>query len=195
MDHHFYWIVPLMALGYVSGTWLGSVTVCRLAGKQDPRYSGSCNPGASNVLRLHGRGLALATLLVDAFKSWPVLAVGLALNLPPWGLGLVGVSVLLGHCYPKWNHFRGGKAVASAFGVMLLLVPGVAMACAMVWAFLAWRVRTAAVASLVSAGVAPLASLWLAPGYTGVVVVFALLVLIRHAINIRRVSRGEEPRL
>ncbi|WP_027966212.1 glycerol-3-phosphate 1-O-acyltransferase PlsY [Halomonas halocynthiae] len=187
--------MPLIIMGYVSGSWLGSVTVCRLTNKPDPRYSGSCNPGASNVLRLYGKHLALATLLIDALKSWPVLIIGLVLNLPPWGLGLVGVSVLLGHCYPQWNHFRGGKAVASAFGVMLLLVPGVALLCAMTWGLLAWKVRTAAVASLVSAALAPLISLWLAPDYTAVVVVFALLVLGRHAINIRRVRRGEEPRL
>lgn len=195
MDHNFYWLVTLAAAGYVSGCWLGSVTVCRLAGKQDPRFSGSCNPGASNVLRLYGKRLALATLLVDAFKSWPVLAIGLVQGLSPWALGVVGISVLLGHCYPGWNHFRGGKAVASAFGVMLLLVPGVALVCALVWVLLVWRVRTASLASLVSATMAPLASLWLAPGYSGVVAVFALLVLARHAINIRRVAHGEEPRI
>lgn len=195
MGHYHYWVAPLAVLGYLSGTWLGAITVCRLAGKPDPRLSGSRNPGFSNVLRLHGGRLALATLLIDAFKSWPALGLGLALGLPPWGLGVIGVSVLLGHCYPLWNRFRGGKAVASAFGVMLLLTPGVALTCAFIWAVLAWRVRTAAVASLVSAVTAPLASLSLAPSYAGVIIVFALLVLGRHALNIRRVGRGEEPRL
>lgn len=195
MDHNFYWLMALLVAGYASGCWLGSVTVCRLAGQQDPRFRGSCNPGASNVLRLYGKRLALATLVVDAFKSWPVLTVGLVQGLSPWALGGVGVSVLLGHCYPGWNHFRGGKAVASAFGVMLLLVPGVALVCTLVWVILAWRMRTASLASLASAAMAPLASLWLAPDYSGVVAVFALLVLARHAINIRRVAHGEEPRI
>jgi glycerol-3-phosphate acyltransferase PlsY len=195
VGQYLYWIAPLAVLGYLSGTWLGSITVCRLARKPDPRLSGSCNPGFSNVLRLHGGRLALATLLIDAFKSWPVLGLGLMLNLPPWGLGVIGVGVLLGHCYPVWNRFRGGKAVASAFGVMLLLTPGVALVCALVWVVLAWRVRTAAVASLVSAFTAPLASLSLAPSYAGVIIVFALLVLARHALNLGRFRRGEEPRL
>jgi glycerol-3-phosphate acyltransferase PlsY len=185
-------ILLLMALGYLSGTWLGALTVCRVAGVPDPRLAGSGNPGFSNVLRLYGRRLALATLLVDAAKGVPVLGLAFALGLSPWAQGLVGLAVLLGHSYPAWHRFRGGKAVASAFGVMLVLTPGVALVCALVWGVLAWRVRTAAVASLTSAALAPLASLWLAPDYALVITAFTLLVLIRHVINIQRLGRGDE---
>ncbi|KGE77809.1 hypothetical protein FP66_07670, partial [Halomonas salina] len=72
-------VLPLMALGYLSGTWLGAITVCRLAGRGDPRLAGSGNPGFSNVLRLHGPRLALATLLVDAVKGMPVLWLAMLL--------------------------------------------------------------------------------------------------------------------
>ena len=188
-------MLPLVALGYLSGSWLGALTVCRLAGVDDPRLAGSFNPGFSNVLRLHGRRLALATLLVDAAKGMPVLMLAILLGLPPWAQGVVGLAVLLGHSYPLWHRFRGGKAVASAFGVMLVLTPGVALACATLWALLAWRVRTAAVASLASAAAAPLASLWLAPDYVIVVIGFTLLVLARHILNIQRLGRGDEPGL
>lgn len=188
-------LLPLVVLGYLSGSWLGALTVCRLAGVGDPRLAGSFNPGFSNVLRLHGRRLALATLLVDALKGMPVLMLAILLGLPPWAQGVVGLAVLLGHSYPVWHRLRGGKAVASAFGVMLVLTPGVALCCAGCWALLAWRVRTAAVASLSSAAAAPLASLWLAPDYVGVVIAFTLLVLARHVLNIRRLGRGEEPPL
>lgn len=188
-------LLPLVVLGYLSGTWLGALSVCRLAGVRDPRLAGSCNPGFSNVLRLYGRRLALATLLVDAVKGMPVLGLAMLLGMPPWAQGLVGFGVLLGHSYPVWHRFRGGKAVASAFGVMLLLTPGVALVCAALWVLLAWRVRTAAIASLASATLAPLASLWLAPDYVGVVIAFTLLVLVRHVLNIRRLGRGDEPPL
>lgn len=188
-------LLPLVLLGYLGGSWLGALTVCRLAGVGDPRLAGSFNPGFSNVLRLHGRRLALATLLVDAAKGMPVLMLTILLGLPPWAQGVVGLAVLLGHSYPVWHRLRGGKAVASAFGVMLVLTPGVALCCAGCWGLLAWRMRTAAVASLVSAAAAPLASLWLAPDYVGVVIAFTLLVLARHVLNIRRLGRGEEPPL
>jgi len=188
-------VLSLMAIGYLSGTWLGALTVCRLAGASDPRQTGSCNPGFSNVLRLHGRRLALATLAVDVVKGMPVLWLAMRLGLTPWELGLVGLGVLLGHSYPAWHRFRGGKGVASAFGVMLILTPWVALCCAVLWMLLAWHMRTAAIASLASAAMAPLASLWLAPEFTGVVIVFTLLVLGRHVLNIQRLGRGDEPPL
>ncbi|MCH4564129.1 MULTISPECIES: glycerol-3-phosphate 1-O-acyltransferase PlsY [Halomonas] len=188
-------LLPLVALGYLSGTWLGALTVCRLAGVRDPRLAGSCNPGFSNVLRLYGTRLALATLVVDAAKGMPVLWLAMAMGMPPWAQGLVGLGVLLGHSYPAWHRFRGGKAVASAFGVMLVLTPWVALVCAALWSLLAWWVRTAAIATLASAALAPLASIWLAPDYVGVVIAFTLLVLARHVLNIRRLGRGDEPGL
>ncbi|WP_422666945.1 glycerol-3-phosphate 1-O-acyltransferase PlsY [Billgrantia saliphila] len=188
-------LLALLLLGYVSGSWLGALWICRLAGVGDPRLAGSGNPGFSNVLRLHGRRLAAATLALDAVKGMPALGLAMAFGLPPWAQGVVGLAVLLGHSYPPWHRFRGGKAVASAFGVLLVLTPWVALCCAALWAVLAWRVRTAAVASLSSAGVAPLASLWLAPDYVLVVMAFTALVLVRHLLNIRRLGRGDEPGL
>lgn len=186
-------LLGLSLLGYFSGSWLGALWVCRLAGVGDPRLEGSGNPGFSNVLRLHGRRLAAATLLLDALKGMPALWLAMGLGLAPWAQGVVGLAVLLGHSYPPWHRFRGGKAVASAFGVLLVLTPWVALCCAALWVLLAWRVRTAAVASLASAGIAPLASLWLAPDYVLVVVAFTALVLLRHLLNINRLRHGDEP--
>ncbi|SDO21121.1 glycerol-3-phosphate acyltransferase PlsY [Vreelandella arcis] len=180
-------------MGYVSGSWLAALSVCRWAGVPDPRQHGSCNPGVSNVLRLYGMRLAAVTLVLDALKGIPAVFAAKFLHLPVWLQGLVGLAVLLGHSYPLWHGFRGGKAVASAFGILLVLVPTVALISALVWGLLAWRLRTAAVASLVSALIAPLVCLWWAPDYVMVVGGFSLLVLIRHGLNIRRLRRGEEP--
>jgi len=167
--------------------------VCRLAGLGDPRQHGSLNPGFSNVLRLYGPRLAAFTLLLDALKGMPAVLGAKLMSCPVWLQGLVGLAVLLGHSFPLWHGFRGGKAVAGAFGVLLILVPNVALLSAVIWALLAWRLKTAAMASLVSALVAPLISAWLAPEYFMVVGGFSLLVLIRHGLNISRLRRGEEP--
>ncbi|RUR33718.1 glycerol-3-phosphate 1-O-acyltransferase PlsY [Vreelandella nanhaiensis] len=185
------WIV----IGYLSGSWLAAISVCRAAGVSDPRCCGSCNPGFSNVLRLYGPRLAGATLVLDALKGVPVVLASKVMALPISWQGLIGLSVMLGHSYPVWYGFRGGKAVASALGVLLVLVPGVALISAAIWALLAWRLKTAALASLMSALIAPLACVWLAPSYVGVVGCLSLLVLLRHWLNIRRLRRGEEPRL
>lgn len=191
-----WWTLPvLLALGYLSGSWLAALWVCRLAGVDDPRRAGSGNPGFSNVLRLHGKRLALITLVLDAAKGVPAVWLSIMVGLPPWAQGMVGLAVMLGHSYPCWYRYRGGKAVASAFGVLLLLTPAVALACAAIWLLLAWRVRTAAVASLVSAAAAPLVSLWLTPDYLLVIIAFAALVVVRHLLNILRLRRGEEPQL
>ncbi len=185
-------VALLTLMAYLCGACLGAVWVCRWRGLPDPRLRGSFNPGFSNVLRLYGKRLALATLLFDAGKAAPALWLAKGSGLPAWAQGVVGLGVLLGHSYPVWHRWRGGKAVASAFGVLLMLTPKVALLCAACWALLAWRVRTAAIASLASALLAPLASVWLARDYVWVVIAFALLVVLRHVWNIQRLGRGEE---
>ena len=182
----------LTLLAYLCGSCLGAVWLCRLSDLPDPRLRGSFNPGFSNVLRLYGKRLALATLAFDAGKAVPALWLAKGSDLPPWAQGMVGLGVLLGHSYPLWHRWRGGKAVASAFGVLLMLTPAVALLAAACWALLAWRVHTAAIASLASALLAPLASVWLARDYVWVVIIFALLVVLRHVWNIQRLGRGEE---
>ncbi|MGO2414506.1 MULTISPECIES: glycerol-3-phosphate 1-O-acyltransferase PlsY [Cobetia] len=186
----------LLAAAYACGSILGAVWLCQILRLSDPRLAGSFNPGFSNVLRLHGTLPAMLVLAFDAAKGMPALWLALQLSLPPWALGLVGLAVLVGHSLPLWHRgHRGGKAVAAAFGVLLILAPGVALSCAALWIGLAWRLRTAAIASLVAGLAAPLFSLWLAPEMSGVILVFSSLIVIRHALNLRRLSDGSEPRL
>lgn len=185
-------VAALMVAGYLSGSLLGAVWVCRALGRRDPRYAGSRNPGFSNVLRVHGAVPAALTLTIDAVKAMPVLWIAQREALPLWIQGAVGLSVLVGHSYPAWHRGRGGKAVASAFGVLLMIATPVAWVCALCWGLLAWRSRTAAVASLAAALLAPLASYWLAREATLVVSAFSALVLVRHAWNIRHLGQGGE---
>ncbi|WP_232823822.1 glycerol-3-phosphate acyltransferase [Salinicola sp. CPA57] len=189
----------LVAAGYLSGSLLGAIWVCRAWGLRDPRWAGSGNPGFSNVLRAFGWRPALLTLIIDAVKGMPVLWLAGSVSPSVWAEGLVGFGVLIGHSCPIWHRGRGGKAVASAFGVLLMLATPVALICAVCWFLLAWRVRTAAVASLATALMAPLLSYWLVPPMTGVICVFSLLVLARHAWNIRlwreRRREAHEPAL
>ena len=193
---HWQQLSLLLALAYGGGSVLGAVWICQRLGLTDPRLAGSFNPGFSNVLRLHGAMPAALVLAFDATKGMPALWLGGEIALPAWALGLIGLAVLIGHSLPLWHRgHRGGKAVAAAFGVLLMLAPGVALSCAALWIGLAWRLRTAAIASLVSGLAAPLFSLWLAPEMSGVILVFASLIVVRHALNLRRLSDGNEPRL
>lgn len=187
--------VPWLIVGYLSGSWLAALSVCRLAGVADPRAHGSRNPGFSNVLRLYGPRLAVATLCLDALKGMPCLLLLKSFDAALWLQGAVGLAVLLGHSYPVWHRFKGGKAVASALGVLLVLVPWVALVSAALWSLIAWRGRSAAFASLISALAAPLLCLGLAPDYAPLVALFGLLVIGRHWLNIVRLRRGEEPPL
>ncbi|CAM3922650.1 glycerol-3-phosphate 1-O-acyltransferase PlsY [Vreelandella rituensis] len=182
-------------VGYLCGSWLAALSVCRWGGVADPRQCGSFNPGASNVLRMHGSRLALMTVILDALKGMPVAGLVKWLGMPIWLQGAVGLAVLLGHSYPLWHGFRGGKAVASALGVLLVLVPEVALLGVLSWALLAWWLKNPGRASIVSALLTPLLSLWLTPEYTGVVAVFSVLVLARHWHNLRRLRRDVAARL
>ncbi|XAW61283.1 glycerol-3-phosphate acyltransferase [Halomonas sp. Bachu 37] len=188
-------VVLSTLVGYLSGSCLAAPWICRWAGVADPRSRGSCNPGFSNMLRLYGIRLALMTLVLDAAKGVPAVLSLKLLGGPVWAQGIAGAAVLLGHSYPVWHRFRGGKSVASAFGVLLVLAPAVALGSAALWSLLAWRLKTAAMASLASAMAAPLLCLWWTPRYIVVVGGFSLLIVARHWLNIRRMGRGTEPSL
>ena len=181
---------------------MSELSCCATINPRDDIRIGTCGPAMPGVeVRLADDGfqisprLAAATLALDALKAVPVVLAAKWLALPIMWQGLVGLAVLLGHSFPLWYGFRGGKAVASAFGVLLVLVPSVALLSALAWALMAWRLGTAALASVASALLAPLLCAWLAPAYTGVVGGFSLLVLARHMLNIRRWRQGEEPPL
>jgi len=185
-------------LGYVLGSIPFGLILTRVAGKGDIRKVGSGNIGATNVLRAGGRALAAATLLLDALKA--TAAVVIAQQLWPgleWSTAAVvaGAGALVGHLYPVWLKFRGGKGVATFLGLLIPLLPIVAAIYALVWVAALLIVRISSVAGMLAAMSAPIAALALGGAYFPIVLAFAILVVWRHHANLARLWAGTEPKI
>ena len=192
--------VIALLIGYLFGSIPFGLILTRLAGTQDLRTVGSGNIGATNVLRTGRKGLAGATLLLDGLKG--AAAVLIALWLAGHEAALwAGLGAILGHLFPVWLGFHGGKGVATGYGVLIAAAWPVGLTAGAIWLILAWRVRMSSVATLASFAAAPLlAALFAALGLTNAGVVklalaIAVLVFIRHHANISRLLAGTEPRI
>ena len=194
-------------LAYLLGSLSFAVIVSRVMGLNDPRSYGSGNPGATNVLRSGNKAAAVLTLLLDAFKGWlPVFVVarfGSAWQLGADALALVGMAAFIGHLYPVFFKFKGGKGVATAAGVLLGWAWPVGMLSLGVWILTAVVLRYSSLAALVATLAAAPAYYML--GYLGwwpmhlpvllAMLVLCALLLWRHRANIRRLLAGQEPRI
>lgn len=184
----------LVVLGYLSGSLASAVIVCRIMKLPDPRREGSGNPGATNVLRLGGKKAAALTLAGDMVKgAVPVLLAHLISD-SPTVLGCTAVAAFVGHLYPVFFQFKGGKGVATAFGAVAALVLPVALFMAAVWVVAAITTRYASLSSMVAAGAAPLFALIFIrePAYIIALFVIAALLIFRHRDNIERLRDGTE---
>ena len=198
-----YWINLFLAIcaAYLIGSVPFAVIVSRALGLADPRTYGSGNPGATNVLRSGSKAAAALTLLGDGFKGW--LAVWLALRLGPrYGIGdagvaLVAIAVVLGHLYPIFLRFRGGKGIATAAGVIIALNPWLALATAATWVIVAVFFRYSSLASIAAAVFAPFYSAfgWGFDARFVALVVIAGFTVYRHKVNIRHLLAGTERRI
>jgi glycerol-3-phosphate acyltransferase PlsY len=183
--------------GYLAGSIPFAVLVSRAMGLPDPRSYGSGNIGATNVLRSGSRAAALLTLAGDAAKGWAAVLVARALGLPVEMLAIVGFAAMVGHVFPVWLRFRGGKGVATAAGVLIAFDWRVALAVLVVWLAVAAVTRYASLASIGAAVAGPFVAWWLAgtgPVLAAVAGMSALIVL-RHRANIAKLARGEESRI
>lgn len=178
-----------------------AVIVSRTMGLADPRSYGSGNPGATNVLRSGNKKAAVLTLLGDALKGW--LAVYLAERFADaWGVGdfglaAVALAVFIGHLYPVFLRFKGGKGVATAAGVLFAIDPILGLAVAATWLIIAVFFRYSSLAALVAAVFAPLYYVFmfgLGP-YAPAVIVMAILLIYRHRANIAKLIAGKESRI
>jgi glycerol-3-phosphate acyltransferase PlsY len=194
--------LTLLVVSYLMGSFPTGLVVARFLGGGDPRRMGSGNLGAANLYRLLGRTAAGLTLLGDAAKG--ALPVGLALAwlrpLGPWqdaAVALVGAAAALGHVFPLYLGFKGGKAVATSFGVVAVLAPWAALNLALVYLLALSQTRIFSISALIVAWLLPVAMglfsdskayLLLAGGLSG-------LILVRHRDNLARFFQGDEPRL
>jgi acyl phosphate:glycerol-3-phosphate acyltransferase len=195
-------VLPLMlalcflsfALGYLLGSIPFGLLLAKLAGLGDLRQIGSGNIGATNVLRTGNKGLAALTLLLDLLKGTAAVWVGW--HFGPYAAMAAGLGAFLGHLFPVWLGFRGGKGVATYIGVLLgLYWPAAAAFCA-IWLIVAFATRYSSLAALVasaaSVGMLVLTSQW---RLAGLFLLLTLLLYIRHAANIERLAKGEEARI
>lgn len=189
-------IAPVLAiaLGYLLGSIPFGVILTRLAGAGDLRQIGSGNIGATNVLRTGRKGLAAATLLLDLLKG--AAAVWIAEALWP-GLGMLAAAgAFIGHCYPVWLKFKGGKGVATLMGIVLALHWPSGIVFAVVWLGLLGTLRISSVAGMAAAISAPVSAAVMDRfDLVLLLVVLALIVLWKHRENIERLLAGTEPRI
>lgn len=188
------YFLAALAFGYALGSIPFGYLFARAAGLGDIRSIGSGNIGATNVLRTGRKALAAATLLADAGKG--VAAVLIAAQWGPDTAGLAGLGAFLGHLFPVWLGFRGGKGVATFLGVVTATVWQVGAIFAVVWLAVAALTRYSSLAAMAGAVVTPVAAMaldrWLA---VGLFTILAVLIILKHAGNIRRLVRGEESRI
>jgi len=199
---------PILAAlaAYLLGSLSFAVIVTRVMGLSDPRTYGSKNPGATNVLRSGSKAAAIITLLLDAVKGWLPVALVMWYG-EPYGLddgtvALVGLAAFLGHLWPVFFRFEGGKGVATALGVLVGISVWLGLATAVTWVIIAFFFRYSSLASLVAAAFAPVYYLlvdgvvWYAEGtIAGAIVVMGMLLAWRHKENIQRLIQGKESRL
>jgi glycerol-3-phosphate acyltransferase PlsY len=184
-----------LALGYLFGSIPFGLVLTRLAGKGDVREIGSGNIGATNVLRTGSKWLAALTLLLDCLKATAAILLARSLFGEETG-PFAAAGAMLGHLYPAWLRFHGGKGVATLLGVLIALFWQAAIVYAAVWLFLLVTLRISSVAGMVAAVSAPVTAMVFAnSALFPMLLGFALLVVWKHRENILRLSKGTEPRI
>lgn len=193
--------VSAVIAAYLIGSLSFAVIVSKYYGMDDPRTYGSGNPGATNVLRSGKKKAAALTLLGDALKGLAAVVLARclqdALNLSDITIAAVAVAALVGHMWPLFFGFKGGKGVATALGVLLAISPATALVCAAIWLVMAFGFKVSSLAALAATVAAPLVAFWLMPypSWAWATVVIAVLVLYRHKSNIQNLLQGKEGKI
>ncbi|HSR02893.1 MAG TPA: glycerol-3-phosphate 1-O-acyltransferase PlsY [Methylophilaceae bacterium] len=185
------WIVGAYLIGSISF----GILISKSFGLADPRTVGSGNPGATNVLRSGKKSAALLTLLGDALKGWLPVWLALQNNMLMWVVSSVGLAVFLGHLYPIYFKFRGGKGVATALGVIFAISPFLGLAAIVTWLLVFAFSRYASLASIIAALLVPVHSYYYLRPYKDyflLLIVMSVLLIWRHRSNIQKLLNGTE---
>lgn len=189
--------IVLITFAYLLGSLSTAIIVSKLGHIPDPRTQGSGNPGATNMLRLGGKKAAVLTLLGDMLKGLVAISLASMLTEDHATLALVGMAAFLGHLYPVFFGFRGGKGVATALGVLMGISWMVGLGAIVTWLFMAKVFRYSSLAALTAAVLSPL-YLWLArpsPALLAMSLLMSALLLWRHRSNIQRLLSGQEDQI
>jgi len=184
-----------MICAYLLGGLNGAILLCRIKGWPDPRSQGSKNPGATNILRLHHAQAASAVLIFDLLKGTLPVYLAYFIGYSPVLIGLIGITACLGHIFPLYFQFKGGKAVATGLGTLLPLGMDMTGLVILTWLLSVALTGYASLAAIISAIAAPFFIAQIKPEYTIAVVMLSLLIIIRHASNIRRLLAGKEKKI
>jgi len=189
MDSMF-WLLTLLA--YLIGSLSFAILLSRLAGMPDPRAGGSGNPGATNMLRLAGKRLAICTLFGDLLKGLLPVLLAAALDMSVQQQAWIGLAAVCGHLYPLYFRFRGGKGVATAAGTLLALYPPAALLAIVAWLLVFRLTRTSSLAALIAVPLCLPLLAWQQPGALLPMSLLATLIVWRHRSNVRDLFAGRE---
>ncbi|WGE89436.1 glycerol-3-phosphate 1-O-acyltransferase PlsY [Actinobacillus arthritidis] len=182
----------LIVFAYLLGSISSAIILCRLAGLPDPREQGSHNPGATNVLRIGGKFLALGVLLFDILKGAVPVILAFLFDLTPSAIGFIALATCLGHIFPVFFQFRGGKGVATAFGALLPISLAVSAVALCSWLIVFLLFGYSSLSAVLTALLLPFYVWWFRPEFTFPVALVCCLLVYRHHENIQRLWRGQE---
>ena len=185
----------MVVMAYLVGSISSAILLCKLLNLPDPRATGSKNPGATNVLRISNKFVAAAVLIFDILKGTLPVWGGYFLGLDPVYLGIIAVAACLGHMYPIFFNFEGGKAVATAFGVLLPIGLDLGGLLVLTWLLVAKVTRYSSLAAIVTLSMAPIYTWLLKPIYVYPVLMLSGLIIFRHRENIIRLIQGTESKI
>ncbi len=186
--------IALLIAAYLIGSLSSAIVLCKLAGLPDPRSQGSGNPGATNVLRFGGKKLAATVLVIDVVKGVIPVVIAMSLGLDQAWLAATALAAFLGHLYPLFFQFKGGKGVATALGGFLALSLPLAGMILVTWIAVFKISRISSLSAILAASMAPIYSLWMIDSIAArwMVLIMAILLVYRHRGNIERLIAGEE---